>query len=279
MDSPLYNGKIELTSIFKSLKLGIYLSLDKNKVYDWLIALAVPTILIGPIFLLAFCFFIIRGMGDSQELEIMLFIASIGILPFWFVAMLGMLYSFNLKGKLSYDQIYVKGFKLLFPFLWLALLNIFIILTGFCLFIIPGIFWGIRYSLSIGALIFEDERGFQALSRSKALAEKHFLYIIINYAACGAIIWSALKVVLIFSDPQFGLWTIIRLFIILYAVILASAIYYCMFQQLSTGGQFTMELSAKEKTVSQVTQEAIIVGIVFLIFSIVILIKSCFMVN
>lgn len=275
MDSPPNNGKIKLTSTFTPIKLGIYLSLDKNKIHDWLIAFATPVFLFVPVLILALCFLMIKSKGlEDQHFVMAFYIALFCFLPFWFVAMLGTIYSFNLKGKLSYDQIYVKGFKLLFPFLWLALLNIFIIFIGLCLFIIPGIIWGMRYSLSIGALIFEDKRGFQALSRSKALTEKHFLYLIINYAACGAIILFAFKFVqLFFSEPQVGILAIVRPFIIVYAVILTSAIYHCMFQQLSTGGQFTI---VREPSKSAYVRDMIMVCIVFLIFYLVVLLKVWF---
>jgi len=271
MDSPTNNVKTKLVSTFRPLKLGIILSLDKNKVHHWLTALSIPVFLLGPILGLVLCYTIITSNWD--DLLLASSIASVCfVLPFWFVALLGVLYSFNSTSGLSYDQIYVKGFKLLLPLLWLAVLNIFIIFIGLCLFIIPGVIWGMRYSLSIGALIFEDKRGFQALSRSKALTKKHFLYLIINYAACGAVIFFAFEFVLFFSEPQFGLWMIVRLFIFVYALTLASAIYYCTFQQLSTQGQFTIaEGLSRAKDAD--TKEVIMVGIVLLIFYIVVHLK------
>ncbi|CAB1057745.1 hypothetical protein D1BOALGB6SA_2500 [Olavius sp. associated proteobacterium Delta 1] len=85
MDSLLNNGKTKLASIFTSLKLAIYLSTDKYKVYDRLIALATPTILIGPVVFLALCFLMIKSKGlEAQHFEIAIFIGSYAFLPFWF---------------------------------------------------------------------------------------------------------------------------------------------------------------------------------------------------
>ncbi len=105
MDSPQNNVKTKLASTFRPLKLGIILSLDKNKVHHWLTALSIPVFLLGPVLGLVWCYTIITSNWD--DLLLASSIASFCfVLPFWFVALLGVLYSFNSTSGLSYDQIY-----------------------------------------------------------------------------------------------------------------------------------------------------------------------------
>ena len=240
MDSTMNSGNDRLASTFTFFKMAFYLASDKNKIHDYMIAFIIP----GVIFIFLFGFSFISFILFPEKRALIPLIQLSIILPFVLVAFLGILSSFNFKHKLSYDEIIVEGFKLLFPFLWLALINIFIIFIGLCLLIIPGIFWGVKYSLSIGVMVFEGKKGFKALSRSKALTQKHFFYLLLNYGALGAVILLTFLVVLFFPIDQHTILNLLQVFIIIFAGIFASAFYYCMFKQLSSRHQITMEESS-----------------------------------
>ena len=241
MDSPVNNKKDKLASTFTLFKMAFYLASNKNKSQDYAVAFILPAVIYFILCLFSFIIIII-----SPDLKPLMFLLPVPfILPLLLVAFLGILNGFNHQRKVSYDEIIIQGFKLLFPFLWLALLNILIVIIGLCLFIIPGIFWGIRYSLSIGVLVFEGEKGFQALSKSKSLTQQHFFYLFLNYGACAAVIMLAFLVALFF--PAVGtVFDILRLFIIISAGIFALAFYYCMFKQLHSRHQLAVGVSSLE---------------------------------
>jgi len=98
--------------------------------------------------------------------------------------LLGILYSFNQESKVSFFEICAQGFKRLAPFLVLALLSALIIALGLCFLIIPGVFLAMRYGLPIAVSVFENKKGFEALARSKVLAEKHYFFLLKSYAVC-----------------------------------------------------------------------------------------------
>ena len=66
------------------------------------------------------------------------------------------------------------SFQKFFPYLWIAILSTLIVIGGLILFVIPGIFWAISYSLGIYILITEDLRGYKALQRSKELIKNYW---------------------------------------------------------------------------------------------------------
>ncbi|UCD30898.1 MAG: hypothetical protein JSV38_08720 [Desulfobacterales bacterium] len=243
MDTTINGSNDKLASTSALFKMAYQLSSDKNKLHDYAVAFIIPVVVSSLFFGIAFCLFII-----FPDKETLIFLIPVPIiLLFLLVAFLGILSSFNFQRKLSYDEIIIQGFKLLFPFLWLALLNVFIILFGLCLLIIPGIFWGIRFSLSIGILAFEGQKGFKALTRSKALTQHHFFYLLLNYGACGAVtLVILLAVLLIFPGDTHTILNFARIFIIIFSAIFASAFYYNLFNQLSSRYQLAAGESSSE---------------------------------
>jgi tetratricopeptide (TPR) repeat protein len=76
---------------------------------------------------------------------------------------------FSLKENTGIKESYQKGLKILISYVWVYFLGSIIALSGFLLFIIPGIIFAIWLSLAVYALVFEGKRGMNALLRSKQL--------------------------------------------------------------------------------------------------------------
>ncbi len=96
--------------------------------------------------------------------------------------------------------------------LWVALLYGVIIAAGIILFIIPGIIWGIYYSMAFYACAFEDKRGMDALRKSKELVKGYVWTIIRRW---GFWMYFALLSGIVGTIPLLGwIWSIIAFFII-----------------------------------------------------------------
>jgi hypothetical protein len=80
------------------------------------------------------------------------------------------------------------GWRTFWPVLWVAILRDLIILGGLILLIVPGIIWGLRYSLAVQAAVIEDKRGLGALHRSKDLTSGKLLATFINFGVINMII-------------------------------------------------------------------------------------------
>jgi glycerophosphoryl diester phosphodiesterase family protein len=68
-----------------------------------------------------------------------------------------------------------------------ALLSFLIILGGLILFIIPGIIFSIMLAVAIPALVIEDKRGTDAISRSWNLVKGHFWHVLVVIIVAGLI--------------------------------------------------------------------------------------------
>jgi len=100
----------------------------------------------------------------------------------FFVIPIGVLHSFHVPQKSGYDQIFVEGFKRLLPSLLVLFLYAIIVIVGLLVFIIPGIYLAIRYSLSWPVVVLENKRGFNALKRSKELTTGCFWSLALRYS-------------------------------------------------------------------------------------------------
>lgn len=60
-----------------------------------------------------------------------------------------------------------RGGKLILPYLWVSILSGFITMGGFILLVVPGIIFAIWFSLALCVLVAENERGMNALLKSK----------------------------------------------------------------------------------------------------------------
>jgi hypothetical protein len=91
------------------------------------------------------------------------------------------------------------GWRTFWPVIWVAILRDLIIIGGLILFIIPGIIWGLRYSLAVQAAVIEGKRGVSALHRSRELTNGKLFETFVNFGVIGTIIgcgaWIAIAAV------------------------------------------------------------------------------------
>ena len=80
------------------------------------------------------------------------------------------------------------GWRTFWPVLWVAIMYDLIVLSGLILLIVPGIIWGLRYSLAVQAAVVEGKRGRGALHRSKDLTAGKLLATFINFGVINTII-------------------------------------------------------------------------------------------
>ncbi|MEY2665669.1 MAG: hypothetical protein RLZZ480_774 [Candidatus Parcubacteria bacterium] len=94
----------------------------------------------------------------------------------------------------------------LLPLLFVSLLVFLVVVAGFVLFIIPGLVLGITLYFAQYALIIEDERGMNALTRSRTLVKGRFWEIALKLFALIVYIWApifvAMVVVVMVAETQ-----------------------------------------------------------------------------
>jgi len=110
----------------------------------------------------------------------------------------------SIKDDLSAKEAYSRGISLFFSYLWVIVLNTLIVLGGLVLLIIPGLIFIVWFMFSQYALIFEGKKGFQALKRSKELAEGRFVDIIYRVVVFAAMMIS-IYFIISFSIGLIGL--------------------------------------------------------------------------
>ena len=143
-----------------------------------------------------------------------IFFTVIFILIF-FVIPIGILYSFHVPQKAGYDQVFVEGFKRLLPSLLVLFLYAIIVIVGLLVFIIPGIYLAIRYSLSWPVAVLENKRGFNAFKRSKELTTGCFWSLALRYSILICFFVLFYSAILVILTVQMGY---INMFIKLVAV-------------------------------------------------------------
>ena len=160
-----------MLSIVQLIKSSWSLTFDKKRMEDRIVPFMAVYSLLFVFWFVSFIFSdlilpeISKTLGLPAELlpNILSFIlfTPIFILIF-FVIPIGVLYSFHVPQKSSYDQIFAEGFKRLLPSLLVLFLYAIIVIVGFLIFIIPGIYLAIRYSLSFPVVVLENKTGFNA---------------------------------------------------------------------------------------------------------------------
>jgi hypothetical protein len=90
--------------------------------------------------------------------------------------------------KLNIKEAIRVGWKTFWPVLWVAILRALIVLGGLILFIVPGIIWGLRYSLAVQAAAIEGKRGMNALHRSQDLTRGKLFETLINFGVIGIVL-------------------------------------------------------------------------------------------
>ena len=73
---------------------------------------------------------------------------------------------------------YQYGFSRLWSILWIGLLVGLVVAGGLILFIIPGIYFGVKLAVSVPSLVVEDTRGSKAMGRSWNLTSGQFWHVL-----------------------------------------------------------------------------------------------------
>ena len=178
-------------SIIQLIKNSWILSTDKKRIYDRLLPLMVVLIFVN---LIQFFFVMLIETGVmgnmltsfgfsavpiANVLSVLFFVM---ILSCFFIISTGVFYSFDaIEKKPSFAGTLEVGFSLLFSFLFVFLLNVLLVSFGLLFLIVPGIYFAIRYSMSLPAVILEKKKGIAALSMSKELTMGYFWTVFFGY--------------------------------------------------------------------------------------------------
>ncbi len=74
----------------------------------------------------------------------------------------------------TFASSYSAGMKRFFPYLWLMIISVITLLGLTMLFVIPGILFSVWFAMGMFVFIVEDERGMNALLKSKAYVAGHW---------------------------------------------------------------------------------------------------------
>lgn len=170
-------------------------------VYLWgalfaLVALVVAALFLGLDYWL--------GHGANAALNVIM--ASLAILSvlvaiyFFIRAYMGLflLVKNNYEGK-EWD-VFQATEPLFWPYLGLAVLTTVFVLLWSLLLIIPGLIYGVFYSLAVYVFFFEGQRGMKAIRRSVRLVEGYWWPVFWRYVIIGVLAWIVL---LLFSWPLY----------------------------------------------------------------------------
>jgi len=113
---------------------------------------------------------------------------------------------------LDVEASYRYGFRRLGSVILISLLVGIAVAVGFVFFIIPGVIFLVKFSVSIPALVVEDRRGTDAMSRSWNITKGFFWHalgvIVVGYIVTAIVSWVFTAIAAIFGD----LWLISWIF-------------------------------------------------------------------
>lgn len=121
---------------------------------------------------------IIMSYATSLVYGVLIIIITLFLLMGFLLMEPSLIYS--LKDNTGINESYNRALKILGSFMWVAFLNFIIVVIG-SLLIIPGILFAVWYSLAFFVLIFEEKKGFDALSRSKYLVQGNTISVLARY--------------------------------------------------------------------------------------------------
>lgn len=99
------------------------------------------------------------------------------------------------------------AFARFWPLIWLQVLSGLLLFVGFLLLFIPGIYLAVAWTLAVPILLFEHERGWRALSRSRELIRDRWwpaLGLIVVLSLLSSIVGAALTPLLVAVFPANG---------------------------------------------------------------------------
>jgi hypothetical protein len=106
--------------------------------------------------------------------------------------------------KMSAGEALRKGARKVVPYLWVAILGGMITVGGIFLFLVPGIIFAVWFSLAFYILIVEDQRGMNALFRSKQLVIGYWWSVFGRLLFVGIISYLAIVIVGILAGVLVG---------------------------------------------------------------------------
>lgn len=132
---------------------------------------------------------------SSPALYVSITIVTIAI-SFWGVV--AMLYVIkDEKNEINIKESLIKGWKKLFPYVWVLFLSVFIMSGGFFLLLIPGILFSIWFSMGSFVLVVENVGGMNVLLTSKEYVRGYF------WAVTGRILLSWIIYIIVFWMPTY----------------------------------------------------------------------------
>ena len=159
------------------------------------------------------------------------------------ITSIGLIFAINniLEGNsVDIKESYKTGFKKFFPYLWVMILVGLAVCGGLILLIVPGIIFGVWFSLAYCARIIEGIGGTAALKRSKQLVKGNWWYVLGAPLVCGIVYGICIYIPfgILFAILKFGLKLPINLCTPILqipsglAMIASTAIYVLMFRNL-----------------------------------------------
>ena len=156
---------------------------------------------------------------------------------------IGLIFAINniLEGNpVDIKESYKTGFKKFFPYVWIIILVFLAVFGGALLLIIPGIIFGVWFSLASYIYIIEGTGGTGALKRSKQLVKGNWWYVLGAPLVCGIIygICIYLPFGILFAILMFGLKLPANICTAVFSIpaglimITSTAVYVLMFRNL-----------------------------------------------
>jgi hypothetical protein len=78
------------------------------------------------------------------------------------------------NSQIPVKQVFTTAKPHLWPFFWVSFLSGIAVMVGVVLFVIPGIIFGIWFSLALYVFVFEGTKGTSALKRSKVMVKGYW---------------------------------------------------------------------------------------------------------
>lgn len=143
-----------------------------KKIWVYLVLLLIPTLALSALSTISLYLSVyIPSSTLASSVIILLVIAASIVFTLWASIALARTMGAIYKNEQASDWrlAFSNSSHLILPVIWTSILVALIVLGGTILLIIPGIIFSIWYSFTFYTVIFEDKRGFNALSSSKAL--------------------------------------------------------------------------------------------------------------
>lgn len=94
------------------------------------------------------------------------------------IAGIALIYVFGKDEELGFLEYLKLGLNKFWPYLWVAVIYNFVVLGGYILLVVPGILFGVWFSMAFYVLILENRKGVEALVRSRELLRGKFWAVV-----------------------------------------------------------------------------------------------------